>query len=131
MGHNNNKIMKRVGLLIILACLCAIVIAQEKVNDSKYPAYCHIWIRNYHSNTPDIRYEFGFPEEDRIVKKIYDEEGAEIEFKTVTKLVNYLAKRGWRMFSWMYHQNPDVFDCVMEKYVDSDEETFEGIRIKK
>ena len=35
------------------------------------------------------------------------------------------------MFSWMYHQNPDVFDCVMEKYVDSDKETFEGIRIKK
>lgn len=96
-------------MLITLLVSFASIYAQEK-----YPVYCDVYLFSERdiSKNAVISFDFGF---DRNVD-LLDESGKKMKFPSVFTAINYMAKKGWRLFSVVSGTN-DMLSIINERLV--------------
>lgn len=132
--------MKRISLIWLLFFFVSTIQAQDK-----YPVYCDVYLFGERSLSKNatINFDFGF---DRNVN-LLDENGKKMKFPSIFTAVNYLAKKGWKLFSAVSSTNadmlvltetftdlknvPQVMHYIMTKDVASDDEILEGLKVTK
>lgn len=130
--------MRRISLIWLLFLFVSTIQAQDK-----YPVYCDVYLFGERSLSKNatIGFDFGF---DRNVD-LLDENGKKMKFPSVFSAVNYLAKKGWKLFSAVSSTNtaqiilldktlnniPMVMHYIMTKDVASDDEILDGLNVTK
>lgn len=132
--------MRKFLLIAVLSMFFTIIQAQEK-----YPVYCDVYLigeRDFGKNAV-LNFDFGL---DRNVN-LLDENGKTIKFPSVIAAINYLAKKGWKLFTVGMGTNSAAsvlsetitgmktillpMHYVMVKEVSSDDEILIGLRTSK
>ena len=132
--------MKRILFIVILALACIGVRAQNK-----YTAYCDIYLFGERSITKNAVLNFDFGDDKNV--DLLDENGKIIKFPSPITAINYLSKKGWKLFSVTSSTNSTmsilnqttsgiitpimVMHYIMTKDVSSDAEILNGLRTSK
>ena len=123
--------MKRV--FILMAFVVAVCCAQaQSVNQpgEKYPAYCSVKGYNFWG-VGKVKVQLDLGNKTSNFESLLDENGKQIKFNTMMEVINYMAKRGWKLDQVCFFtegmSNKNVANYIMKKYVTDDSEIRAGI----
>lgn len=125
---------KRIVFAFLFVMLAFGMNAQSVTNteDGKYSVYCNVVGYNFLGiGKVKVMLDMGYSSGQ--LNSLYDERGKKIRFNTMMQVLDYMAKRGWRLVNTYYvsaSQTQNVVNYVMEKRVTSDEQKTEGLTIK-
>ena len=126
--------MKHLILTLLIAIVSLSINAQSvtKTDDGKYSVYCTVEGYNFLGiGKVKVMLDMGYNSGQ--LNSLYDDEGKKIKFNTMVQVLDYMAKRGWRLVSTYYvseSQTKNVVNYVIEKRVSEDSQKIEGLNIK-
>lgn len=117
-------------LFTLLFAFVAITVSAQ----TPYKAYCTLQGKESEFKNHKVSIKIDFGQKTLKDNVLVDENGSEIDFRTMVSAMNYMAKRGWK-YEGCYKSedkmmgNP-IFVWILSKEVSSDEEITEGFQTK-
>lgn len=131
--------MKKIILIlaIIFMAIGAKALSTIQSEDGKYPVYCDLKAYNFWGvGKVKVMLDMGAVSNGGgSFESLYGEDGKQIKFNTVMAAVNYMAKKGWSLFSTYYvseggMKQQTVIHYVLVKRVKNDDEIRAGLITK-
>lgn len=126
--------MKKLLFSMVFFMLALGMNAQSVVptEDGKYPVYCTVEGYNFLGiGKVKVMLDMGYSSGQ--LNSLHDDKGKQIKFNTMIQVLDYMAKRGWRLVNTYYvsaSQTQNVVNYVMEKRVSNDSQKTEGLNLK-
>jgi len=133
-NKNINHMAKKIFLALLLAMLSLGINAQTvtKTEDGKYNVYCTVvGYNNFGFGKLKVILDMGYSSKNE--NSLYGEDGKKIKFNSMMEVLDYMAKRGWKLVNTYYITmvgKQNVVNYVMEKRISNDSEKTEGLTIK-
>lgn len=125
---------KKIFLALLLAMLSLGINAQTvtKTDDGKYNVYCTVvGYNSFGFGKLKVILDMGYSSKNE--NSLYGEDGKKIKFNSMMEVLDYMAKRGWKLVNTYYITmvgKQNVVNYVMEKRISNDSEKTEGLTIK-
>lgn len=132
-------VMKKIILILAIIFMAIGARAQSTIQseDGKYPVYCDLKAYNFWGvGKVKVMLDMGAVSNGGgSFESLYGEDGKQIKFNTVMAAVNYMAKKGWSLFSTYYvseggMKQQTVIHYVLVKRVKNDDEIRAGLITK-
>lgn len=132
-------VMKKIILILAIIFMAIGAKAQSTIQseDGKYPVYCDLKAYNFWGvGKVKVMLDMGAVSNGGgSFESLYGEDGKQIKFNTVMAAVNYMAKKGWSLFSTYYvseggMKQQTVIHYVLVKRVKNDDEIRAGLITK-